>query len=146
MKPNIKRNLAIVGIVLALLLVGAIAGSPVIALAQTGFWSGSIPTTTTESLVVKVGSTILDNGYVFNPVELKTGDSKVYTLTVENTGATTTWTVKHTVASSNPSYLTATIVPDQRVIPPGESRDFTLTLTAILAKPDMSITMSFTRE
>ena len=77
-----KRLLAVLAIV-AIFVCGGLVGSPLMASAADSFWSGTIPATTTEALVVKVGETVLVNGYTFQGVNIKTGDTHVKTITVE---------------------------------------------------------------
>lgn len=137
-----KRIFAILAVMILAVMV---LTSTVSAATQTTAWGGTIQTTVTEPLVVKVGSTVLDNGYSFNPVDLKVGETKVYTLTVENTGATT-WLVKPTVAVDATKVTAVWNYQDGRNIAAGESKDFTLTLTGITITESIPVAIGFTRE
>ena len=110
----------------------------------TPAWGGTIQTAITEPLVVKVGGTILPDGYTFSPVSLKVGETKTYTIAVQNTGATP-WLVKPTVVT-NSDVVTAVWNTAGVNIVAGGASDFILTLTAINVTAANTVTVGFTRE
>lgn len=136
-----KRILAILTVVLLSVMVL----SSTVSAEVTPVWSGSIQTTVAEPLVVKSGSTVLANGYEFLPVTLKVGETKVYTLTVANTG-TTAWLVKPTL-SVDTTKVTGVFTNSAGVsIAAGASADFVLTLTAVSVTTAIPVAIGFTRE
>ena len=141
-----KRNIITLILLVAVFLTGTMVGVPLVsASSPISFWTASIPTVVTEALVVKSGTTILPNGYVFSVVNLKVGDVHTKTITVQNTGSVA-FLVKPVAASPSPS-VTAVWNNESGVsIVVGGSADFVLTITAIATTDSISIPVSFTRE
>ncbi len=136
-----KRIIAILTVVLLAVMVL----SSTVSAEVTPAWSGSIQATVVEPLVVKIGSTVLDNGYTFQPVTLKVSETKIYTLTVTNTGATT-WLVKPISTVDTTKVTAVWNYQDGRSIASGESKDFVLTLTGITITEAIPVAIGFTRE
>lgn len=130
---------AIVGTIIGIAgLVMAFTGN---AFAQSSFWQGSVPVTSTESLKVSYNQQIIDSGYAFPAVSIPTGNTVTYVLNVSNTG-TTAWTVTP-VASVNSVKVTATWDKGATSIPAAGNINFTLSVKAISADTDVLVTLGF---
>jgi hypothetical protein len=146
MKKNITRGFVIA----AIFVMGALIGSPLIAsaVAVTG-WVGTASIAVTDPLVVSVtGGSPLSNPYGFAPVSLKVGDTKVYNLTVTNTGTTTQMVRPLPIITPSPDILTEwTVGASGRSIAGGLSADFVFKITAVnVTTSPVGFPISFTRE
>lgn len=130
--------------IMAILTVGLVAAKP--ALAETQAWGGTINAAVTEALVVKSGDTVLPDGYQFQPVSMKVGETKVYNLSVTNTGTVATFLVKPIGSSGSPDVTISWTNQAGLSLAPGDSGSFILTLTAVKANPNVVISVGFTRE
>lgn len=130
-------------LILSILVLTLVAVIPVYA--SDTAWTGTIPATVTEPLVVKVGTTVLPNGYAFSPVTIKAGNTHIKTITVTNTGDKA-YTVNLVATAPNPSITLSWTNSGGVSIPAGESRDFVLTITGVTVTDSIDIPLSITRE
>lgn len=130
-------------LILSILVLTLVAVIPVYA--SDTAWTGTVPTAVTEPLVVKVGTTILANGYTFSPVSIKAGNVHTKTITVTNTGDKAY--LVNLVATSPSTAITVSWTNSSGVsIPAGGSADFVLTITGVTVTDSIDIPLSITRE
>lgn len=135
----------LVMILVVILLLSVIVPIQVVSADVVPAWGATIPASVPEPIVVKVGSTVLPNGYQFQAVNLKLGEVHTKTITVTNNGSTTLM-IRPTVTSDTNVTAVWTVGGSGRSIAAGDSFDFVLTLTAVNITDSISIPIGFTRE
>jgi hypothetical protein len=143
---KLKKRVLIGLIAIALLACGTFIGTPLLASAQTSFWSGTATASVVEPMVVKVdgNQTPLDSGWTWDAGSLKPGETATLKLWVYN-NSTVAETVVPTISPSSPDVLTSWSDDGGVSIPAGGNHSFTLTLTAVNVGTGYSFAIGFTR-